>query len=123
MLALLVGFDSAWTANNRGALVGAYLEDGAFHDLGVPQMVDFPEAKAAILKWQKELKLVLSLNFRTGVTPAKLFQIVTTRPAGQAPINSPNSCWLVKLSNGVAVAAAASSAVANATISFSSLIV
>jgi hypothetical protein len=40
MTTLLVGFDSAWTRNHRGALVGVLqLDDGTFHE---PQIVDFP---------------------------------------------------------------------------------
>jgi predicted RNase H-like nuclease len=52
---LLVGFDSAWTATNSGALVGTvWLRDGTFHDLGKPQIVDYREAELVILKWQAE---------------------------------------------------------------------
>lgn len=55
MATLLVGFDSAWTRTNSGALVGALLlDDGTFHDLGPPRVVDYPQAQAAILKWQAE---------------------------------------------------------------------
>ena len=55
MATLLVGFDSAWTRTNFGALVGVLrLDDGTFHDLGPPRMVDYPEAQDVILKWQAE---------------------------------------------------------------------
>jgi predicted RNase H-like nuclease len=55
MATLLVGFDSAWTRTNSGALVGVLLlDDGTFHELGLPQMVDYPQAQAVILKWQTE---------------------------------------------------------------------
>ena len=55
MATLLVGFDSAWTRTNSGALVGVLLlDDGTFHELGPPQMVDYPQAQAVILKWQTE---------------------------------------------------------------------
>src|SRR5450756_264938 len=59
----------------------------------------------------------------TGLTPARLFQIATSLSLGQEAASSPHSCGLVKLSKGVAVVVAASSAVANATISFWSLMV
>src|ERR1017187_1628315 len=59
----------------------------------------------------------------TDLTPARLFQIVTSLSLGQEAARAANSCWLLKLSKGVAVVAAASSAVANATISFWSLMV
>ena len=55
MTTLLVGFDSAWTATNSGALVGTVcLSDGTFHGLGTPQIVDYREAELVILKWQAE---------------------------------------------------------------------
>jgi predicted RNase H-like nuclease len=55
MATLLVGFDSAWTRTNSGALVGVLLlDDGTFRELGPPQMVDYPQAQAVILKWQTE---------------------------------------------------------------------
>jgi predicted RNase H-like nuclease len=53
--ALLVGFDSAWTPTNSGALVGAIrFNDGTFRGLGSPQVVDYREAEVVILKWQAE---------------------------------------------------------------------
>src|SRR5665811_1767886 len=44
----------------------------------------------------------------TGLTPARLFQIATSLSLGQEAARASNSCWLVKLSKGVAVVAAAS---------------
>ena len=53
---LLVGSDSAWTAGNSGGLVGVLCsDDGTFHELGPPQIVDYPQAQAFIAKWQAEL--------------------------------------------------------------------
>src|ERR1019366_8877681 len=57
-----------------------------------------------------------SLNFLTGCTPGRLLQIATSRFAGQDLASSANSGWLLKLSNGVVVAAAASSGVACAVM-------
>ena len=55
MTTLLVGFDSAWTPINSGAVVGVlHFDDGTFHGLGVPQIVDYCEAEGVILKWQTE---------------------------------------------------------------------
>jgi predicted RNase H-like nuclease len=55
MTTLLVGFDSAWTATNSGALVGTVrFSDGTFHGLGAPQIVDYREAELVILKWQAD---------------------------------------------------------------------
>lgn len=55
MTTLLVGFDSAWTTTNSGALVGVLqLDDGTFSELGFPRIVDYREAEAGILQWQAE---------------------------------------------------------------------
>ena len=55
MTTLLVGFDSAWTPTNSGALVGVLQsDDGTFHGLGAPQIVDYREAEGVILQWQAE---------------------------------------------------------------------
>jgi predicted RNase H-like nuclease len=51
---LLVGFDSAWTPGNKGALIGAILgADGVMQELGAPVAADFPEAAALIRSWQR----------------------------------------------------------------------
>jgi predicted RNase H-like nuclease len=53
MTTLLIGFDSAWTSTNSGALVGAlHFDDGTFHGLGVPQIVNYREAESVIVEWQ-----------------------------------------------------------------------
>lgn len=53
MTALLVGFDSAWTPNNSGAIVGVLRsDDGTVQDLGPPQTVNFAETEHTILGWQ-----------------------------------------------------------------------
>ncbi len=55
MTTLLVGFDSAWTPDKSGALVGVlHLDGGTFHELGPPQIVNYPQAESVILKWQAE---------------------------------------------------------------------
>src|SRR5450755_3891857 len=64
-----------------------------------------------------------SLNFWIGCTPGRLFQIATSRVAGQDLASSANSCGLVKLSNGLAVVAAASSGVECAVMLLSASIV
>ena len=52
---LLVGFDSAWTRTNSGALVGVLRSDnGTFSELGSPRRVNYCEAQDLILKWQAE---------------------------------------------------------------------
>ena len=43
MTTLLVGFDSAWTRTNSGALVGVLcLDDGTFEEFGPPLIADYP---------------------------------------------------------------------------------
>ncbi len=55
MTTLLVGFDSAWTARNSGALVGVLqLDDSRFCELGAPQTVDYRQAEEVIVGWQTE---------------------------------------------------------------------
>ena len=61
-----------------------------------------------------------SFIFLTGFSPGRLFRTANRRSAGQAAANSDSSCSLAKMSNGVCVAADASSVVENATISFCS---
>lgn len=55
MTTLLVGFDSAWTATNFGALVGVLRpDDGTFRYLGAPQIVNYPQAENVIHDWQEK---------------------------------------------------------------------
>jgi hypothetical protein len=53
------------------------------------------------------------VNFVMAVTPGMPFQISTSRLIGHSAANSASSLWLVKGSNGVANAAAASFLLAN----------
>lgn len=56
MALLLVGFDSAWTPGNAGALVAVLRRsDGSYLELGDPQLVSFPKAAALIADWQATL--------------------------------------------------------------------
>ena len=55
MTTLLVGFDSAWTPTNSGALLGVLQrDDGTFHELGPPLIVNYRQADSVILRWQAE---------------------------------------------------------------------
>ena len=57
MTTLLIGFDSAWTPTNSGALIGVLCaDDGTFHELGAPQVVNYSEAENTILSWQAQQK-------------------------------------------------------------------
>ncbi len=55
MTNLLVGFDSAWTPTNSGALVGVLrADDGTFQELGSPETVNYREAAGRISEWQTQ---------------------------------------------------------------------
>lgn len=57
MTTLLVGFDSAWTPNNSGALVGVIrTDDGALQELGLPQVMNYRDAAEAVIGWQHQTK-------------------------------------------------------------------
>lgn len=80
MTILLVGFDSAWTQKNRGAIVAAIqTKDGSFRDIGDPQAADFREAGDAIRKWQSELSPTSTLILLDQPT-------IVRNPSGQRPV-------------------------------------
>jgi predicted RNase H-like nuclease len=80
--ALLVGFDSAWTPTNSGALVGTIrFNDGTFHGLGSPQVVNYREAEAVILKWQAEQVPTATIVLLDQPT-------IVRNAAGQRPVES-----------------------------------
>ena len=52
---LIIGFDSAWSGNNSGAIVGVVRqEDASYKYLGNPLIVDFQQATQQINDWQHE---------------------------------------------------------------------
>src|ERR1700688_3743537 len=56
-MVLLIGFDSAWTPGNSGAVIGVVRsEDGGYRELGPPLDVNFPQATETIFRWQTELR-------------------------------------------------------------------
>src|SRR5262245_52650216 len=82
MATLLVGFDSAWTATNSGALVGGLLQDdGTLRELGPPQTADFRDAATVVLKWQSEEDPVATLVLLDQPTIVK-------NAAGQRPVEN-----------------------------------
>jgi len=82
MTTLVVGFDSAWTPNHSGALIGLFrTDDGKFHELGLPQVVNYSEAEDAIARWQDQQKpatTIVTLDQPTIVNNA----------AGQRPVEN-----------------------------------
>jgi predicted RNase H-like nuclease len=82
MTTLLVGFDSAWTPTNSGALVGVlHLDDGTFRGLGAPRIVDYRKAENAILEWQDEQVLTATIVLLDQPTIVK-------NAAGQRPVEN-----------------------------------
>jgi predicted RNase H-like nuclease len=79
---LLVGFDSAWTSTNAGAIVAVLdLHDGSYRELGPPQIVDYRQAEDIILKWQSE--------FEPAATIVLLDQpTIVKNLAGQRPVEN-----------------------------------
>jgi len=79
---LLVGFDSAWTRTNSGALVGAlHFDNGTFHSLGTPQIVEYHAAEDVILKWQAEQAPTATIVLLDQPT-------IVTNAAGQRPVEN-----------------------------------
>jgi predicted RNase H-like nuclease len=57
MTTLIVGFDSAWTAHKRGAIVGALIgDDGVCSEIEAPQAASFDDASRIIDQWQAATK-------------------------------------------------------------------
>jgi predicted RNase H-like nuclease len=82
MITLLVGFDSAWTATNSGAIVGlVHRDDRTFLELGAPQSVDYPEAEALILKWQADVIPAVTVIMLDQPT-------IVNNAAGQRPVEN-----------------------------------
>ncbi len=82
MTTLLVGFDSAWTSTNSGAIVGVlHFDHGTLHGLGVPQIVNYPEAEDVILKWQAEHAATATIVLLDQPTIVK-------NAAGQRPVEN-----------------------------------
>jgi predicted RNase H-like nuclease len=79
---LLVGFDSAWTPTNSGALVGAiHFDNGTLGGLGTPQIVDYRAAEDVILKWQAEQAPTATVVLLDQPT-------IVTNAAGQRPVEN-----------------------------------
>lgn len=97
---LLVGFDSAWTPTNSGALVGAlHFDGGTFQGLGAPQIVDYRKAERVSLNWQAEqtptativlLDQPTIVKNATGQRPVEniVGSLVSLRYGGMQPANT-----------------------------------
>ena len=82
MTMLLVGFDSAWTAANSGALIGVLrADDGKFQELGSPLVVNYSEAENTVLAWQAQHKPATTIVLLDQPTIVK-------NTAGQRPVEN-----------------------------------
>lgn len=82
MNTLLVGFDSAWTPTNSGAIVGVLrADDGTFRELGSPQVVDYLQAECSILEWQDKQKSAATIVLLDQPTIVK-------NASGQRPVEN-----------------------------------
>ncbi len=82
MATLLVGFDSAWTPNNSGALVGVLrAEDGTLQEFGSPKVADFRRAEDIILGWQDQQSPTATLVLLDQPT-------IVNNAAGQRPVEN-----------------------------------
>ncbi|WP_114416165.1 DUF429 domain-containing protein [Marinospirillum perlucidum] len=82
MSTLLIGFDSAWTPSNSGALLGILSSGGgAYQELGLPQAVDYTEASDRISQWQ--------LKYKPKATLVMLDQpTIVKNASGQRPVEN-----------------------------------
>lgn len=60
---LLIGFDSAWTPNNSGAIAAVlYRDDGTLQEIGEPQVANYPQAEEIIAHWQTQFPDAATLS-------------------------------------------------------------
>jgi predicted RNase H-like nuclease len=76
----LVGFDSAWTANNSGALVAVCRRDnGEFDELGSLIIATYEDAERIIYDWQVKLKPTVTVQLLDQPT-------IVNNASGQRPV-------------------------------------
>lgn len=82
MSTLLVGYDSAWTLNNSGALVGVRRsDDGGLRELGPPMVVNYAEAEQVVRRWQTWWKPTAILQLLDQPT-------IVNNATGQRPVEN-----------------------------------
>jgi len=96
----LIGFDSAWTRKNRGAIVGVVRkEDGTFRELGQPRIASFTEAMDTISEWRNGECLAVTIvlldqpTIVTNATGQRTVENLVTSPVslrygGMQPANT-----------------------------------
>jgi len=95
MTTLLIGFDSAWTASNAGALAAVVQnDDSSYTELGPPVIADFDRAAQLIQGWRQERKpdRVLILIDQPTIVP---------NATGQRPVENTVSSAISKRRGGM----------------------
>ena len=79
-MTLLIGFDSAWTPNNSGALAAVLCrDDGTLQEFESLRIANYAEAEEIVAGWQKQ--------FAPRSTVILLDQpIIVSNPEGQRPV-------------------------------------
>lgn len=100
MTVLVVGFDSAWTEHNRGAIAGVVLHrDDTLVELGLPRVANFQEATQLICDWKESFppnRTIIALDQpiivreRNSMRPVErtVASIVTRLGGGVQPANT-----------------------------------
>jgi predicted RNase H-like nuclease len=79
---LLIGYDSAWTRENRGAIIGVFREnDGTLRELERPRVANFSEASDAVSEWQNKTSPCATIVLIDQPT-------IVTNAAGQRPVEN-----------------------------------
>ena len=80
-MTLLIGFDSAWTAQKRGAIVGVVRTvEGGYRELGQPETASFSEAGSIISEWR--------INEKPGATMILIDQpTIVANASGHRPVD------------------------------------
>lgn len=92
---LIIGFDSAWSERNRGAIVAVVREsDGAIREAGLPKLVNFDEAAQTIDEWK--------VHYQPDSTVVMIDQPIIVRNAtGQRPVEQIASSSVGKRRGGM----------------------
>lgn len=92
---MLIGFDSAWTATNTGAIVAVVRSrDGTFQELGLPLTVNYLRAENQIHQWQSEVTPTATMVLLDQPT-------IVENSAGQRPVEKIVSCVISRRYGGM----------------------
>lgn len=95
MTTLLIGFDSAWTAKNSGALIGVLCgDDSRYVEIGPPIIVNYAEAECAIDRWNAQFSPSAIIQFIDQPTIVK-------NVSGQRPVENIVGCAISRRYGGM----------------------